>query len=142
MAKLLWAVTCQSTITDKDTNLLSMINVVNGLTTHKLPRDLPPLCLATLWERGGDRPEDLVAIRLCLHRPSGKEYQLIETSDITFTTDFHRVNFNLSGLFVEEPGRHEIRVKLKSGNQWRVQAALPLMITLQATDANDVSKDD
>jgi hypothetical protein len=129
MARLLWALTCQRVITDRDTNLVSYIDGFEQFGVPKLPFPFPPFYVATLWER--ESPRDSLAMRIRVLAPNKTALQTFEPKGtLKFPVPRHRMNVLLGGHMVEQDGRFKIVVEQKKGNRWRKEKTLQIDVNL------------
>jgi len=135
MARLLWALTCQRVITDRDTNLVSYIDGFEQFGVPKLPFPFPPFYVATLWER--ESPHDTLSMRIRVLAPNNKAFQTFEPKGaLKFPFPRHRVNVLLGGrVAVQQEGRFRIILEQKKGNQWRKEKSLQIDVKLVSRDS-------
>lgn len=133
MPDLVWALTCRSVITDVDTNSVSYLEALHGLTARKLPAKLPKVMLATLW-RSSKGSNDVLKMRLRVQDPEGEEAASEELPDVPFDRPFQRLNVNLAGMDVTVAGEYSILIERLSRKRWKESARLPFMITVIAPD--------
>ena len=72
MATLVWAVTAQRIITDRDTNSVSYIDLVENFAVPVFPSQLPPFSIGTLWQR--ESGENSFTIRITFLSPNDDVY--------------------------------------------------------------------
>lgn len=129
MPKLLWAVTCKSVITDRDTNSLSYIEATHGLTARKLPAKLPRIMLGTVW-RATKAVDDALQMRLRVQSPDGQEVVTMDVPKVAFEHSYQRLNIDLTGMDVPVAGEYSIVVESYSRKRWRLEARLPFTIRI------------
>ena len=143
MARLIWAVLCEKVLQDKDSNLLSMINVVEKITIHGLESDIaavpkPPekilagpiaLSLVMWWER---EDNDDSQVRIAIRAPKGEvvDRQVLRV-DLNKSKTF-RVIVRYEALAVGF-GAGEYRFEIQtsrepegSDDKWTALAVIPL----------------
>ncbi len=121
MVRLLWALLCQRVLTDQNTNSVSYIEAVEAFGLPKFPAQFPPLVLGTVWQTASSveasTPERLEVV---LRSPSKKSTVLFDVPQGDFGDEaFHRLNFNLGGAPLLEPGEYEILLRQFDGKRWR-----------------------
>jgi hypothetical protein len=154
--KLIFAVLCESAAIDRQTNRVSMFNVIEevtatvgtpGQTLPNLPDDrvLVPMLteLVALFERSSeDTPESQVArVRV---RHATAEQSLAFTNEVAIDLSKHlrvRAQFKLPGIVVRPqdlaaPGafRMEYQIEVKAEDDWNLIFALPLRFTVQISE--------
>lgn len=141
MANHIWTIVCRRSIVEKDTNILSIIDVAEQLSidVHVSPEvqdadviGSAAFHLISFWERTDPkRPEPETQIETRVISPSGK---LLGKMEADFSmNDPHtrsRVTVSVPGMPVRESGRYEIRVFLKKGKRWQRVATVPLTIVV------------
>lgn len=125
MAKLLYAIACNDIIVDRETGSTSFIRSIEHAVVSKLPAQLPPLYVGSMWEMDSSG-EFSVALQL-LH-PDEKIETLGMQEVSAPETMLHKLNFHLPGLSVTQEGKHSLAVALKVGNGWETVAEIPFFI--------------
>jgi len=126
MPKLILAVLCEKVLTDKETNLVSYINLLEGIAAQGFPVALiPSVTLASIWQRTSDSTEDL-QIKVALVPPAGKTTQVYKSDVVPMTTPKYRLNLEIAGVQLKEPGNYAFRLYFRKGNRWRKAAEVPL----------------
>lgn len=119
MIDLLRVILCKDVLLDKETNAVSYINCIESLETTKLPSNLFPVTLATLWCVDLQKETRCVLkLRLILVRPDGSRETLFETPNKVLETNLDRINFHLKGLPIKEEGRHRFLFEYYQDGQW------------------------
>ena len=72
MPKHLYSFLCTSVIVDKITNLASYIGVISDGAIDVLPKEMPPVWLASCWVCT-EHPMGKFTVRVALKAPSGKQ---------------------------------------------------------------------
>ncbi len=107
MARYLWSVPCLQVLTDRETNAVSLLNVVEGFQVRKLPGELPPVMVATLWRR--ERPGEKMYVQARLISPTEEELYAKKTDELNFGDFLHyRVNIQIAGVHVSQEGEYTI----------------------------------
>lgn len=122
MARLRWALTCQRVLIDKETNTVSYIEAVEGMTVPELPISVPPFSVATLWEKEGDKDRLLVRFRIL--KPDKKKLLEFKSKNLAMKSKRHRFNLRLQDLVIEQVGTYTILVDQRRGNRWRKVATM------------------
>lgn len=130
MPKLVYSLICSDVIIDSDSGSASYIKVFEHGTVPKLPAQVPPFFVATLWELDEGSTEPFT-VGLTLVSPDGKKDVLGKNEVQGSGAALHKLNFRMPGLKVEAEGRHEIIVSVKRGEKQAVAARMPLHIFLQ-----------
>ena len=129
MASLLWALTCQRVITDRDTNSVSYIDGVEAFGVPKIPFRFPPFYVAMLWRR--ESTEDDLRTRVQMSAPNGKELLSFEPE---IQKDLHalrhRINILLGGMPIDLPGVYTIRVQGMKNSKWHTHRSLQIEVSL------------
>lgn len=153
MAHHVWSVLCYKAPIDKDTNEVSLLNVVENLTIHTTEAELqkrveslkegeqallpPPgnLELVSWWVRSDfDIPEEGVRARVALRLPDGRE-QLTEerTIDLQERSGF-RLKYRVPGIPFGGVGAYWFEVQQcemsedQTADGWRIMARVPLRV--------------
>ncbi|MGE4503822.1 MAG: hypothetical protein AB7D51_00615 [Desulfovibrionaceae bacterium] len=130
MPRLIYSLICSDVIVDRDTGSASYIKVFEHGTVPRLPANVPPFFVATLWElEPGDAAPFTVGLSLA--GPDGSEEQIGRNAVAPTGAALHKLNFQLPGLKVQAEGRHELVITLQHGNQAETAARLPLHVFLQ-----------
>lgn len=141
MAKHIWTIVCRRSIVEKDTNVLSIIDVIEQLSVEvHAPPQRPDsevfgsaaFHLISFWERTDPkRAEPSTQIEMRVISPSGKKLGKLEAGFAM--NDPHvrsRATVSVPSMPVQESGRYEINVYLKKGTRWQRVATVPLTIVV------------
>lgn len=130
MPKLLYSLICSDVIVDSESGSASYIKVFEHGTVPRLPAQVPPFFVATLWdlEGGGN---DAFTVGLTLIAPDGTKEVLGRNEVKPTGASLHKLNFRMPGLKVQAEGRHELLVAVMQGKKKSVAARLPLHIFVQ-----------
>lgn len=127
MASFRWGVVCQQAIIDKQTNLVSYINIIEQLTPRDYPTEAPRFTIATLWDR--DEEGESFTVRIRAEDESGNILQEEKGEEVEFD-EFERFRINkfMGGFEKKEPGcvRFQVDV-LNEGEEWETVGSLPVM---------------
>jgi len=130
MIKNIWCALCQKVLTDKETNLVSLIACVDSFTTPKIPVNISPLSLSTCWEKDSDTSEKF-KVKISYKSPSGKIKEIFTTDDIVMENKIHRTNFVMDGFLINEEGKNEIIIEYCIGGKWKLADKVSLYATLE-----------
>lgn len=133
-----WTVLCSRSVTDKDTNNINLLEVIEQVTIIGTPPPegqegiVPiPLEVVTLWTRTRDDQSARGRARIKFVRPSGVLDRATNEIDVDLTTHKRtRNSMKISGLPISEQGRHGFTVELwKDETQtWAEVASIPLEV--------------
>jgi hypothetical protein len=127
MASYRWGVVCQQAIIDKQTNLVSYINIIEQLTPPEYPAEAPRFTIATLWDR--DEKGESFTVRVRAEDKNGKILQEEQGEEVEFE-DFERFRINrvMGGFEIGEPGCVRFQIDLlQEGEEWETVGSLPVM---------------
>jgi len=118
MAKLLYGLIVQRILTDRETNSVSYIELVDGFNVPALPVALPPFSVGTAWEPMEDETDLHVRVTFL-----GSDNKAItgptEVPGQRFQgRNRHRVNVNFVGVPVAVAGDYFVSVEQKRGDEW------------------------
>jgi hypothetical protein len=129
-----WTVVCSRAVIDRDSNNVSLQNVVEQLTISREPGPVAipvSLDIMTLWARADPDVPTKGRARTTFLSPSG----VVNDGPFEYDIDLskhrrYRSRGHIQPLRVEEAGRHTFRVELqKEGEtEWRQVASIPLEI--------------
>ncbi len=135
----LWTIPCQMSTIDKDTNALSIVNVLEDIQfvapyepdeTIALPMSMH---VVTLWSRGKHEETDMRRARLRILAPNGEllstteyEVNLVAHKRFRFVTRFVGIPFNGSGVYRLVVDRDT------DDGRWRKVAEVELSISRQS----------
>lgn len=129
MARLVLAAVCESAIIDRETNLVSYINLFEGVTVAELPGVFPyPVVVASIWERTADEPETL-HFRLSIQTPGGEKQAVLEDS-VEMKVRKHRLTVRVNPLTLPEAGTYHFILQDRRGDRWHKAADLSLEVAL------------
>jgi hypothetical protein len=144
MIKHIWSVFCSNVITDKDSNNISLINVIEQLKIFSAPAEsgiLPiHLELISYWVRGIPEVAEVGNSRVSFLSPSDK---LLISQEIPIgLNDRDRIRNRLvyNGLPLEEPGIHTFRIELQSDGEWVEVSSLPLFVVFSPPEDKESQK--
>ena len=151
MIRHIWSVLCEKAVIDKDTNMISLVNVVEEVQAEAVavplpgttmpegrasPERLPALPIeleiGSFWVRSDEDKEERSAARLHLFPPDGDGQVLGRAFDVDLTQHKRlRTRVRMHGLPVQESGQYEVAVEFQEGpDNWIEVARLPLAVTI------------
>ena len=143
MPEHIWTVLCGRSVIDKDSNQVSLFDVVESVTA-KLPQPLPPAPnvgllafrteLVTLWKRSND-DEGVVTYKSEIITPDGRVVAT-STMEAEFTQPRLRTNFKAEALPIVESGTYLFKVYAQVGDEC-VTGSTPLEVTLILADKDE-----
>ena len=137
MISHVWTVICSRVVVDKESNNLSIQNVLERVTIHGEPMPdtlLPmPFDLVTMWTRVAPDIPARGIVRMQMQFPSGKVYESHEAEVNVLEHLYFRFKIHFAGLPMAEAGRHLFVVELKNEDtdEWQRVAAVPLQLTFK-----------
>lgn len=144
MIDCLYAFICEKVLLDQPTRLASYINVIPGGIVDTLPKDMPPLWLATCW-MGTGKPVDEFLIRVSLRSPDDASRKIIEMPVKDQVAEGqkgkvrrHVANIHVGSFKVEQEGLHFFDVEFKvtkSRKGWQKCASIPINVELKEPPA-------
>ncbi len=128
----LWNILCKDIVTDQVTNAVSYLQCIEGLSTAKLPADLPAINLGTLWLIEPDKSKQIkFRMRLTIERPDGSKQKLLETPEKVYAQKKReRINFQLVGMPIKSEGIHKFIIEYSDGKEWNISNDILLEISL------------
>jgi hypothetical protein len=140
MIEHIWTVVCSMSVVDRDTNNLSLFNVVEQLNifTEPQPNAASQLSLdvVSLWVRAEAETPAQGKSRLTLLSPSG---EILGQAEGEIDLSQHerlrmRRRFPL-GLNLQVSGRYYFRVELQLGDEaWRTVTNVPLRVVVESSE--------
>jgi len=125
MAKLVWALTCSRVIHDSASNMISLIDTLDGVGMGAYPAVAPPIFVATVWQR--EEGEMTIEVRARAYTPQG--VMIAEQSTKLTLNPEHtrgRINIGMIGLPIAVPGRYHFGVEIKKGGKWVEVTRIPM----------------
>ena len=134
MPRLMWAICCEKSITNRDSGNISLVEVLEEIHVSSMPVNIEtPINLVTLWQKEDDLEDqdESFEFRVPILGPDGESRQEapneIEAA-ILGTSRLARVATDLIGVPVREEGIHRFLIELKVGDQWQEKGYVPLAI--------------
>lgn len=143
--KVIWSVLCESTVTDRDTNQVSLFNVVDNLAipvppANELddPNGLVPTgsSLVTLWARSNPEIPEVVTGRVVFLGPDNEALFTFEHPVELTEAPTGRGIFVMPGLPLGLQGIYRFKIAAKSpDSDWQELFELPLRVVIQTEDS-------
>ena len=143
MIRHVWSVLCSKVSVDRDSNNVSLFEVIESLQlTTAAPVNFPANVpfegtLVTLWAR--QRPDQPVTgqMRVRLLAPNGDQLGTFNSEIDLNRSTRNRVIGSMSGLRIAGEGVHEIEVawRVDTHADWHVATSLPLEIAVRVDPA-------
>lgn len=133
--KHIWTVACSHAVVDRDSNNVSLLNIIEQLTIHEAPRPdaiLPiQLDVMTLWAREDAEIPTTDNSRLRLISPDGKALGAFESAVDLSSHERSRAKITFQGLPLASSGTYKFIVEQKSeeATRWKRVAEIPLSVT-------------
>jgi len=142
-----WTVVCSRAVTDRESNNVSLQNVVEQITIRGEP--IPdamvpiPLDVVTLWVRANTDIPSRGYTRLIFLSPSGTVIGSLESEVDLSEYERYRTRTHFQGLPVTEPGRYTFRVELQNEgeSEWHQVALIPLRIIFMPPEAEQAESE-
>ena len=136
MIRHIWSVLCSHSVIDKDTNNVSIHNVIEQISIHGEPQAdgflSMPFEIISLWTRDLSNTPIDGSERISLITPSGDESVAAEVELDLTKVERHRHRVKFSGLPVVEEGNYYFKVESKYGDtEWNEVARLPLKVLFE-----------
>lgn len=158
MIEHVWSVLCVRSVIDKDSNLMTLIDVFEELSVEVAeavqsgpegmrtvpPEELPSIELPTipvtmelvsLWVRRDPNERELGTVRLMLEAPGRGPSPFGKPFDVDLSAESRRLRTRtrISGMPARESGRYTIAVQLQQPGQdsWDEVARVPLDIVIK-----------
>ena len=144
MIKHLWSIACSRTSVDKESNNISLFEVLEQLTLSGGPiqpqpgkKGVVPILfeIVSLWTKEHENETIKGRGRTVLVAPSGTELPMVEFDvDLSQHQRSRTIN-RITGLPIGEEGKHYFRVDLQENGRWAEQGRVPLQIVFKAEGA-------
>jgi hypothetical protein len=141
MPRHIWSVLCAKSSTDRETNNISLFEVIEQINVQIPPGVGDPgviaisLELVTLWRRQDAETAERATARLVHLEADGSEANSAEFSvDLTRHRRMRTIS-KIGGLPVRRPGTHVLKVELqRNDNGWDPVAWIPVEVNVTAAD--------
>jgi hypothetical protein len=127
MAKLMYAFPCARVIIDQATNLISFIDVLDGVVVPVFPFVAPAMCIGAIWETEGDKR---IEMRARILAPDGGQVVEAAATSLDLKPEHKRARTVVvaSGFVFPAPGKYQITVELKRSGKWVEASRIPIDI--------------
>ncbi len=141
MIQHIWTIPCRQVVNDRDSNNVSLIEVLEEIT---LPVVLPPqpqlglvpafFYVVTMWSRQDDEKPVEATGKLSIVSPSG---EVVLEHEYPIDLREHKRLRSAAVLFgfpARQAGRYHLRTdyRLRSGEEWRPGGAYPVQVNMPA----------
>ncbi len=137
MIQHVWSVLCSTSLVDKDTNNVSLIDVIeqwNIPHEAQFPINIAnPFYLVTLWARSDLEAPTQGLARITLIRPDGTQEPYPEQAVDLSNHRRSRNRFGFQGFPLQAPGKHIFNVELLddgTGQSQGIVASVPLEVKI------------
>lgn len=136
----IWTVPCRQAIIDRDTNLVSLLNVIEQVTIPEKPRSegIVPVQVevVSLWQRSDPGVPSESRARVTFRSPTGEDLAAGEFELDLSQWQRLRTRHCFRGLPVREEGQYRFSVELwqGSGAQWEEVASIPMEIVFRPSE--------
>ena len=130
----IWSVACSHAVVDRDSNNVSLLNVIEQLRIQEAPRPdavLPiQLDVMTLWAREDPEVPETGNSRLKFVSPAGKTLGTFEAVVDLSSHERSRAKLTFQGLPLRNSGIYKFRIEQKSegATRWRKVSEIPLSV--------------
>src|SRR3989338_1372313 len=139
MINHLWSIACSRTSVDRESNNISLFEVLEQLTLSGGPiqpgkKGVVPILfeIVSLWTKEHENETIKGRGRTVLVAPSGAELPLLEFDiDLSNHQRLRTIN-RITGLPIGEEGKHYFRIDLQADGQWVEQGSVPLQIVFKS----------
>ena len=135
MIEHIWSVLCSRSVIDRDSNNISLVEVIEQLQVTGSSAGVLPISLelVTLWSRSHPERAAKGLARLAVIAPDGSksepaEYQVNLTSHQRL-----RGRARIQGLPIRGAGRYQfdVHIKVEGDEDWRKVASIPLDLSIE-----------
>jgi hypothetical protein len=143
-----WTVLCSRAVIDKNSNNVSIQNVIEQITIQGEPQPEQGIDIAfevvSLWSRSDSDVPSHGQARLTFLSPSGRRTGLVEFELDLSEYERLRTRRVFQGLPVTEPGRHTWLMELRNEGEegWQEVASVPLKIVFMPTESEEQAKEE
>ncbi len=142
---------CSSSAVDKDSNSLSLFNMIEEITVDfKTENNQPinftqkkgvpiPFELVSIWNRPDDSPEVSTEIKMVLHDPDGEIMQE-SVSPLEIKNPHHRMRIRVkgNGLNVTKQGKYYFSILFKNDGSFDEVVRVPLTVKVSTPIPSDL----
>lgn len=147
MAKIVWAVFCQSAIIDGMSNNLSIINQYDKLHPPTPPPGVAdkkgvavmafPCALASLWERDDHDISETIPMRVRLIGPGKRSLPIAAGSIDLSKSPRSRFITNMPGLPIVGAGTYTFVYEIQMGARWKRVGDVSFQVTYQKASRDE-----
>lgn len=135
MIEHVWSILCRRSIIDKDTNSVSIVDVMEAINVETAGEQTPTLAgipldfeIVTLWVRADSKVPARSRYRIRMQPPSGPAKPIGEPTEVDLRTfERLRARTHVSGIPLSGPGRYRFIVELEDDG-WTPVSQVPLDI--------------
>lgn len=145
----LWSVLCSKSVIDKDSQQVSLFDVIETIAVKLAePPPHPPQTgvvpfhteLVTLWRRSDPDLAETATCRCEIVTPAGKSIAS-STMQMDFSKTRFRTTFKADALPIEGSGTYLFNVAVQtSADKWQTVASLPLEVTVTLAENEEKKK--
>lgn len=143
-AKIIYAIPCVNKITDAESGLTTLVNILETGTVHAVPSILPSLNFSALVhfddpDRTADRQTSF-GVQVWLTRPNGKKTKMFEELNLAVAAEKIKLNTIIDQILVEEVGTHFLHLAVLMGGDKKKRvysAKYPLDVVLAQPHENE-----
>ena len=144
MIRHVWSVLCSRSVIDKDTNNVSIHDVIEQIGIQGEPKPdgflAMPFEIISLWTRDASNAPIEGSERISVITPSGNESIAAEVQLDLTKVERHRHRVKFGGLPIVEEGNYYFLVELKYGDtEWNEVAKLPLKVLFDTKSTEKIS---
>jgi hypothetical protein len=137
MLELKYCIICEQAIISRETEQLSIINIINGITIPSLPQEMGGVFLVINWQRDpiDSKSKENFRVRISLKRPTDNDDQPGNTHEFEAAIEKDKLNavtLTLLNIKITEAGMNSVIVEKKVDNIWKIAGTVPLNVSLQA----------
>ncbi len=139
MIEHIWTLLCSQAIIDRDSNNLSLFNVIEQINIEGEPQlgRVAPVGLevVSLWVRSDLNTPGRGHARLTFVSPTGTRIKSVEDELDLTKCERLRTRRLFAGLELSEPGQYTFKLELLNDgeNRWREVASVPLKVVFAPT---------
>lgn len=134
MAKLIWTITCDRIIIDRETNQVTYVDSIEDIAVASFPAPVF-FTVGIVWLR--EQPEERIRMRVSVLAPDGAAL-FQKAGDLDHPTAMrHRLNLPLI-IMTQNAGFHFVMVEQFVNDEWREECRIPLTVTQQEQEKAEV----
>ncbi len=130
MIEHVWSVLCLRSVIDKESNNITLYEVVEQIRGGGALKDgvaLIQLELVTLWSRSDSTQPTQGRARVQLIAPDGKEHPEVQVYNVDLTSSPRvRQRLRMGGIPIRGTGNYIYQVEVEKDSDWDVVARIPL----------------